>query len=57
MKQKKYPNWVCSDCELKASGGRSFTVSCYHKGKCDVCGKVKQVTEPRDFYYSDFEEK
>lgn len=32
----------------------AFTVSTYHKGKCDFCGWVKDVTETRDFFYPDF---
>lgn len=57
MREKKYPVWVCNDCGLKASGGRCFEVSTYHMDKCDVCGELKAVTEPRDFYYPDFEGK
>ena len=54
-KLKSYPHWVCNDCGLKASGGRSFKISCYHEGKCEVCGKIKTVTEARDYYYPKFE--
>lgn len=32
----------------------SFTCSTYHKGGCDFCKQVKQVTEVRDFFYPDF---
>lgn len=32
----------------------TFDVSTYHRGKCDVCGETKSVTEPRDFFYPDF---
>jgi hypothetical protein len=42
--------WVCYDCGIKQSG-RSFSVSCYHIGKCDICKKKKAVTEYRDFFY------
>lgn len=31
-----------------------FTVSTFHKGKCDCCGQEKEVTEVRDFFYPDF---
>ncbi len=31
-----------------------FNLSTYHKGKCDVCGKEKLITEARDFFYPDF---
>ena len=52
---KEYPSWVCKECGLKASKGQSFRISCYHRGRCDVCNKVKEVTEPRDFFYPEFE--
>lgn len=55
MKKKKYPDWVCFKCGINASNGKSFTVSTYHEGKCDVCGKIKSVTEPRDFYHPKFD--
>lgn len=57
MRTTKYPVWVCCECGLKASGGRCFEVSTYHMDKCDVCGEEKMCTEPRDFYYPDFEGK
>jgi len=55
MTKKKYPYWVCRECGLKASNGKSFDISTYHKGKCGVCKKVKAVTEPRDFFYPKFD--
>jgi hypothetical protein len=56
--KKEQIDYVCSECGLKASGGRSFTVSTYHFGKCDIC-KLKQVpvTQYRDFYYGQKERK
>jgi hypothetical protein len=51
---KPYPNLVCSDCGLKASKGKCFSMSCYHSNTCDVCQEVKAVTQPRDFYYPKF---
>ena len=47
-------NWVCQECGSKASGGKQFEISTWHEDKCDVCGEVKMVTEPRDFFYPDF---
>lgn len=44
-----YPEWVCTDCGLKASGGYSHSISTYHHGICGVCKKEKPVTQPRDF--------
>ena len=54
MKEKKYPNWICQECGSKASKGKQFDVSTWHEGKCDVCGETKEVTEPRDFFYPEF---
>lgn len=52
---ERYPTWVCSDCGLKASQGKAFTVSTFHNGVCGVCGQTKAVTQPRDFFYPEFE--
>ena len=54
-----YPTWVCEECGLEASRNMgnvppAFQVSTYHTGICGVCGKQKDVTEPRDFFYPDF---
>lgn len=32
----------------------AYSVSTYHKGKCDFCGEEKDVTEARDFFYPDY---
>jgi hypothetical protein len=48
MKTKEYPNWACQECGKK-HGGKQKEVSCWHYGKCGVCEKNKNVTEPRDF--------
>ena len=57
---------VCDKCGIEANRltclkryGREpllkkFTISTYHMGKCDVCGKVTGVTEARDFFHPDF---
>lgn len=50
----KYPNWVCQECGSKASKGKQFQVSTWHIGRCGHCGKIKEVTEPRDFFYPEF---
>jgi len=52
--------WVCFDCGKEAlslpinKGKKQFLCSTVHNGKCDVCGKVKAVTEARDFQYPKF---
>lgn len=48
MKAKEYPKWTCRPCGMK-HGTKMRTVCCWHYGKCDVCGKNAEVTEPRDF--------
>lgn len=60
----KYPMQVCDDCGIQAHKNKAkrlnfrstsdkHTLSTYHKGKCDVCKKIKMVTEPRDYFYPD----
>ncbi len=54
-KLKPYPNWCCYACGIKASGGRKLhEYATYHQARCDVCGEVAPVTEPRDFRYPGF---
>lgn len=64
---KKYPSWICDDCGTKArnleldnrhykKGERAplkLSISTYHEGKCKVCKQIKNVTEPRDYYFPD----
>lgn len=60
MKLKPYPTWCCNQCGTHARKmmGRSepkFGMATYHMDTCDVCGVYKEVTEPRDFSYPEFE--
>lgn len=58
--KKKIIHWVCIPCGKRASekcGTKIFSVSTFHMGTCDVCGKFSAVTEPRDFGHPNFEEK
>jgi predicted ATP-dependent serine protease len=48
--KKKNINWVCNDCGNK-HGKPSTLVSTWHWGKCDMCEREVEVTEPRDFSY------
>lgn len=43
--------WVCEQCGKLFGNGRPkyITVSTWHQGECDICGKEKAITEPRDF--------
>ena len=52
----KYPDWVCHDCGIKARGRPLAEWACptWHMGRCDVCGEIKEVTEPRDFNFPEF---
>ena len=57
---------VCDKCGIEANRltclkkygtepkKKKFMCSTYHKGKCDFCGKIKYITEARDFFYPDF---
>ena len=48
MKNKVYPIWSCWGCGVEHGTKKNFVAS-WHYGKCDVCGKNNNVTEPRDF--------
>lgn len=64
---KDYPKNVCTDCGVEANRltclkkygqepkKKSFSVSTFHKAKCDICGELKMVTEARDFFYPEFD--
>jgi predicted ATP-dependent serine protease len=52
-KESLTPKWVCFKCGYRAAK-RSFEVSAWHMGKCDVCKEWKPVTGPRDFFYPKF---
>ena len=56
---ENYPEYVCAECGLKASVNMgnnpiALKISTFHTGICDVCGKEGAITEPRDFFYPDF---
>lgn len=45
------PDWVCYDCGMRL-GRRQYgdgQISTWHRGRCDICGKDAEVTQPRDF--------
>lgn len=53
-----YPTWVCGECAEKYGGiYNDGHVSCWHMDWCDVCGKTKAVTEPRDYMFPRFPER
>ena len=45
---RAYPSWSCVPCG-KIHGRTITRVASWHYGKCDVCEKNAEVTEPRDF--------
>lgn len=57
---------VCDSCGIEANRltclkkygqeplKEKFSVSTYHVGRCQACGKRKWVTEIRDYFYPDF---
>ena len=47
-KTTPYPTWVCHECGIRY-GRRTPTCATYHDNKCDICGKLGPVTQPRDF--------
>lgn len=66
--EQKQITEVCNSCGISANVltclkryGRSplklsFSISTFHKGMCQVCGDEDiHVTEPRDFFYPEFE--
>lgn len=55
-KLKPYPIWVCRNCAYKASAySPASRTPTFHEGKCNVCGRIRGVTEPRDYGYPKFE--
>lgn len=46
---KDYPRWTCHECGVKHGRKKAPGVASWHYGKCDVCEKNKEVTEPRDY--------
>ncbi len=56
MKLKTYPEWCCDRCAGE-TGNRmpEEHLATYHIGECDICGIMKEVTEPRDYRFPKFE--
>lgn len=49
MTTADYPQWICADCGVKHGKRPQGRLSCWHVGRCDICGAWTAVTEPRDF--------
>ena len=53
-------HYSCLDCGKKAlklpenKGKKQFTISTMYNGHCDVCKKIKTITEVRDLGYPIF---
>jgi hypothetical protein len=44
--------WVCLECAHMYGGKQPMDhLATYHEGVCDVCDRIKTVTEPRDFVW------
>ena len=64
---KNYPKFVCGDCGRKANRLTclkkfnheptkiQFVTPKYIKSKCGVCGQIKAVTDPKNFFNPDFD--
>lgn len=64
-KKQQFDN-ICAPCGITANyltclarygtppKQAAFSVSTFHKGKCDVCKRMVHVTEARDFFFPDF---
>jgi len=46
--------WVCQECGQK-HGKHNARMSTWHKGKCNICKKRKDVTAFRDFGHSKYD--
>jgi len=49
-KLKPYPEFICVECGVRF-GVFKKTLSIYHVGICEFCGKEDQLTNSRDFGY------
>lgn len=66
MKRSEDVSEVCTPCGITANyltclkkfgsppDKFHFMISTFHEGICDVCGQETTVTQPRDFFYPDF---
>ena len=48
MADPDYPGLICSACGQR-HGRRSPSCATWNRGRCDVCGDLDWLTEPRDF--------
>lgn len=48
-KNKEYPQWICMECGLKYGRKGVVGLATWHNDKCDICGEMRDCTEPRDF--------
>ena len=44
-----YPEWICLPCGQKFGRRPQGGISAWHMDNCWVCGKITEVTQPRDF--------
>lgn len=48
MADPDYPGAICSACG-QVHGRRSPGIATWSRGRCDICGGLDWLTEPRDF--------
>jgi hypothetical protein len=49
-------NWICGMCGFRYGKTYRNHIATYHQDKCDYCGRVAAVTEPRDYGYPELPE-
>lgn len=50
LAHRPYPDWICHTCGQEFGRGMpEGHVATWHVGKCGICNKQTEVTEPRDF--------
>lgn len=56
MKDKSHPDWTCPTCAVEAGGRIPAGIEAkWIQGKCDICGLISAITNPKNFSYPDYE--
>lgn len=54
QKQFEDIEYVCQECGNK-NNWKQFEISTWYIAECSICGKTRQVTEFRDFYWGRYQ--